>query len=75
VNKHGEGARALAVHQRRIWRWAAFDPPLRSPRFGGCCTRKVLCLACGKAVGTIDDPIDGLLMAWKHRKADRGRQR
>jgi hypothetical protein len=75
VNDKGEAVRTLVFHQRRIWRWAAFDPPLRNPRFSGCCMRKVLCLACGEAVGATDDPIDALLLAWRHRKADRTQPR
>jgi hypothetical protein len=69
---YGERVRSLAAtHGRRVWRWAAFDPPMRHPGLGGCCTRKVLCLTCGKAVGTADDPIDALLIAWRHRKVGR----
>lgn len=71
VNEHGEGLRRLVFHQRRIWRWAAFDPPMRNPGFGGCCTRKVVCVACGESLGTTDDPIDALLIAWRHRRKDR----
>ena len=51
VNRHGDGVRTLATHGRRIWRWAAFDPPLRNPGLGGSCTRKVLCVACGRGPG------------------------
>jgi hypothetical protein len=68
VNDRGEGVRTLVFHQRRIWRWVSFDPPLRHPGLGGRCSRKVLCGACGEAVGTTDDPVDALLIAWRHRK-------
>jgi len=71
VNEHGEGLRGLVFHQRRIWRWAAFDPPLRNPGLGGCCARKVLCVACGESLGSTDDPVDALLIAWKHRRRNR----
>jgi hypothetical protein len=75
VNQNGEGVRALEFHQRRFWRWAAFDPPMRHPGLGGCCKRKVLCNTCGQAVGTADDPIDALLIAWRHRRGERHRDR
>jgi len=75
VNENGEGVRTLVFHQRRIWRWAAFDPPLRHPGLGGCCMRKVMCVTCGQAVGAADDPIDALLIAWRHRRGERRRRR
>jgi hypothetical protein len=71
VNPKSDGVRALTCHGRRIWRWASFDPPMRHPGLGGACTRKVSCLACGQPVGSSNDPIDALLMAWRHRKTGR----
>jgi hypothetical protein len=74
VNQPSDTMRILASHGRRIWRWAAFDPPLRNPGQSGCCTRQVLCRACGGAVGTTNDPIDALLIAWRHRRQVRTRR-
>jgi hypothetical protein len=31
----------------------------------------VLCIACGESIGTTDDPVDALLIAWKHRRRNR----
>src|SRR5450755_2873140 len=58
VTEHGEGIRRLVFHQRRIWRWASFDPPFRNPGLGGSCIRKVLCSSCGEPLGSADDPVD-----------------
>lgn len=66
---------AALSHGHRLWRWAAFDPPLRNPHFRGCCARTVSCRACGEAIGTTDDPIDALLIAWRHGRAQRLRLR
>lgn len=74
MNEHGERVRALAFHGRRIWRWAAFDPPLRNPGQSGCCTRHVLCLSCGGPLGTTNDPVDALLIAWRHGRKVRTRR-
>jgi hypothetical protein len=75
VTEYGEGLRTLMSHGRRIWRWAAFDPPLRKPGHAGCCSRRVLCLTCGNPLGTTNDPIDALLLAWRHgRKARTARR-
>ena len=71
VTEHGEGIRRLVFHQRRIWRWASFDPPFRNPGLGGSCIRKVLCISCGEPLGSADDPVDALLLAWRHRKIRR----
>jgi len=75
VNGRADRVRILGFHQRRIWRWAAFDPPMRHPGLGGCCSRKVLCVACGEALGAADDPVDALLIAWRHRKKGRSLRR
>ena len=74
VNGRGDGTQTLTNHGRRMWRWVAFDPPLRIPGLGGCCTRKVLCLACGESVGATNDPVDAVLIAWRHRKTGRRSQ-
>ncbi|MGH9018613.1 MAG: hypothetical protein ACRDY1_12760 [Acidimicrobiales bacterium] len=71
MNGHAGAMQKLVFHQRRIWRWASFDPPLRHPGLGGCCSRKVLCAQCGTAVGTTNDPVDALLIAWRHRRERR----
>ncbi|HTT87035.1 MAG TPA: hypothetical protein VMF60_06695 [Acidimicrobiales bacterium] len=62
-------------HTHRLWRWVAFDPPLRNPHFRGCCARTVSCRACGEVIGTTDDPLDALLIAWRHGRAQRVRPR
>lgn len=73
--ERGEGVRNLASHGRRVWRWAAFDPPLRNPAVGSGCSRKVLCVACGASLGTTTDPLDALLIAWRHRRQRRSPSR
>jgi hypothetical protein len=75
VTEYGEQFRTLMAHGRRIWQWAAFDPPLRKPGYAGCCSRQVSCLNCGGALGTANDPIDALLMAWRHGRKARSDRR
>jgi len=33
--------------------------------------REVSCAACNCALGTIDDPLEGFLLAWRHRRTTR----
>jgi hypothetical protein len=73
ANGHGDHLVLAASHPHRLWRWAAFDPPLRSPGGRGCCPRQVSCRACGLVLGTTEDPIDALLVAWRHGRAERTR--
>jgi hypothetical protein len=59
--------RAAGCHGR-IWGWAAFDPPLRDPRSPLRATRQVWCRVCGTQLGEGDDPVDAILVAWRHRR-------
>ena len=53
----------------RLLRWAVFDPPLRRRTVPACCSREVRCSACGGAVlGVTKDPVDAVLIAWRHAK-------
>ena len=60
-----------ASHRVRLWRWVLFDPPLRDRRAWGCRTRRVTCADCDRDLGATDDPFDGVLLAWRHRRAVR----
>jgi hypothetical protein len=55
-------------HHARIWRWVAFDPPMRDPAGMGCRTRQVTCTSCRCDLGRTDDPLDAFMIAWRHRK-------
>jgi len=53
----------------RLLRWAVFDPPLRRRTVPACCPREVRCELCGGTVlGVTKDPVDALLIAWRHAK-------
>ncbi|HUY21132.1 MAG TPA: hypothetical protein VMV22_02205 [Acidimicrobiales bacterium] len=60
-----------APHHVRMWRWVVFDPPMRDHTARGCRMREVSCAACNCALGTIDDPLEGFLLAWRHRRTTR----
>jgi hypothetical protein len=68
VNEQDSGSGFATPHHFRFWRWVAFDPPLRDPRSRGHRKRAVTCQECSSDLGTIDDPVDGFFMAWRHRK-------
>lgn len=60
----------------RLWRWAAFDPPLRNRTAPACCRREVRCGICGgMVVGVTSDPVDAILIAWRHAKEIRRARR
>ena len=61
------------AHHRRLWRWIAFDPPMRDRRWRGRRHRTVTCRSCPCDIGTTDDPFDGIFMAWRHRRVMRRR--
>jgi hypothetical protein len=71
VNNQNRISWAMARHHFRFWRWMAFDPPMRDPSSRGCRERAVSCQACSRDLGTIDDPVEGFLLAWRHRRAIR----
>lgn len=60
--------RGCAPHALRLWRWLSFDPPMRDPAWRGCRTRELSCTMCHCALGSTDDPMEGFLMAWRHRR-------
>ncbi|MGA2520462.1 MAG: hypothetical protein ABSG81_06550 [Acidimicrobiales bacterium] len=58
-------------HGVRLWQWLVFDPPMRDPLSRGCRIRHVSCTACRCALGSTDDPLDAVLLAWRHRRQSR----
>ena len=60
-----------ARHHFRFWQWVRFDPPMRDASSRGCQKRAVSCQECSSDLGTIDDPVDGFFMAWRHRRTIR----
>lgn len=56
------------AHGVLLWRWLAFDPPMRDPGARGCRQRTISCTTCGCGLGTTDDPVDAVMMAWRHRR-------
>ena len=57
-------------------RWAVFDPPLRNRAVPACCEREVRCRICGGTVlGITRDPVDAILIAWRHAKQTRRAKR
>jgi len=62
-------------HAMRMWRWLSFDPPIRDPGARGCGRRELSCSMCRCTLGSTDDPFEGFLMAWRHRRALRGQPR
>ncbi|HMK62406.1 MAG TPA: hypothetical protein VK386_02205 [Acidimicrobiales bacterium] len=56
------------VAHPRLWQWARFDPPLRDPQAGAGARREVSCRVCGAQFGHSEDPVDALLVAWRHRR-------
>jgi hypothetical protein len=71
VNEETSSSGFTMRHHFRFWRWVAFDPPMRDPGSRGCRERAVTCQECSSDLGTIDDPVDGFFMAWRHRRAIR----
>ncbi|HUI02031.1 MAG TPA: hypothetical protein VLZ77_00695 [Acidimicrobiales bacterium] len=67
----GHGPAVVTPHHRRLWRWLAFDPPMRDRRWRGRRHRTVTCRSCACDLGTTDDPFDGIFMAWRHRRVIR----
>lgn len=58
-------------HHFRFWQWVRFDPPMRDASSRGCQKRAVSCQECSSDLGTIDDPVDGFFVAWRHRRTIR----
>ena len=57
------------VAHPRLLRWATFDPPLRNRSAPACCRREIRCGICdGTVVGVAGDPVDAILMAWRHAR-------
>jgi hypothetical protein len=52
----------------RLWHWVRFDPPLRDPQAGAGSGREVSCRVCGARLGHGDDPVEALMVAWRHRR-------
>jgi hypothetical protein len=71
MNQESSVSRFATRHHLRFWRWVAFDPPMRDAGSRGCRKRAVTCQECSSDLGTIDDPLDGFFMAWRHRRSIR----
>jgi hypothetical protein len=74
VIDQNSGSWQAVRHHFRFWRWLSFDPPMRDPGSRGCRNRAVSCQTCSRDLGTTDDPVDGFLLAWRHRRAVRRNQ-
>jgi len=68
VNDENSASSFAAPHHFRFWRWVAFDPPMRDSGSRGCRKRAVMCQQCSSDLGSVEDPVDGFLMAWRHRR-------
>ena len=64
---------AWARHHVRMWQWLVFDPPMRDAASRGCQHRIVRCRSCACDLATVDDPLEGLFVGWRHRRALRRR--
>ena len=69
VSERDDRAGGCPPHGFQMWRWLVFDPPMRDPAWRGCRVRQVSCTACDRHLGTTDDPVHAVLMAWRHRRA------
>jgi hypothetical protein len=75
VTEHLRDLRAATWvrHHARLWRWIAFDPPMRDAAARGSRARTVRCTFCACDLATVDDPFEGLFVAWRHRRSLRRR--